>query len=76
MAGDLMALRLLNGERRNAAIRTEFTDIGVTEQAVKTALIRLAQIENASSPTNAQVVQAVRDIALYLDKTIRVVIGQ
>lgn len=76
MAGDLMALRALNGERRNATIRSQFAAIGVDEAAVRTALARLAQIESASAPTNAQVIQAVKDIALYLDKTIRVVIGQ
>lgn len=76
MAGDLMTLRALNAERRSAAIRTEFSAIGVDEAAVKTALTRLSQIEGAASPTNAQVIQAVRDIAQYLRKTIRVVIGQ
>lgn len=76
MAGDLMALRAINAERRNAAVRTEFSAIGVDETAVKTAITRLTQIEGAASPTNAQVIQAVRDIAQYLRKTIRVVIGQ
>jgi len=76
VAGDLMALRPLNGERRSAAVRTEFSAIGVDESAVKTAIARLTQIEGAASPTNAQVIQAVRDIAQYLRKTIRVVIGQ
>ena len=71
-----MALRALNAERRSAAIRTEFSVIGVDEAAVKTALTRLSQIEGATSPTNAQVIQAVRDIAQYLRKTIRVAIGQ
>lgn len=71
-----MALRTLNGERRSAAIRAEFAAVGVDEQAVRTALTRLAQIEGAAAPTNAQVIQAVRDIAQYLRKTIRVLVGQ
>lgn len=71
-----MALRTLNGERRSAAVRTEFAAIGVYEAAVKTAITRLSQIEGAASPTNAQVIQAVRDIATYLRKTIRVLVGQ
>ena len=71
-----MALRPLNSERRSAAVRTEFASIGVDEAAVKTAITRLAQIEGAASPTNAQVIQAVRDIATYLRKTIRVLVGQ
>ncbi len=75
MAGNLMALRALNGERRSAAIRTEFSNDGVTRAQVKTALTRLAQIEGAASPTNAQVIAAVRDIATFLDKTIRAVVG-
>lgn len=71
-----MALRAIDGERRSAAIRTETSGLTVTRTAVKTALARLAQIEAAASPTNAQVIAAVRDIATYLDKTVRVVIGQ
>jgi len=43
---------------------------------VKVAITRLTQIENAATPTNAQVIQAVRDIAQYLRRTIRVVVGQ
>ena len=76
MAGDLMALRALNAERRSAAVRTKFSTISTEQAAAKAAITRLSQIENAAAPTNAQVIQAVRDIAQYLRKTIRVVIGQ
>lgn len=76
MAGDLMALRAINAERRNAAVRTESSTISTEEASVKAAITRLTQIENAATPTNAQVIQAVRDIAQYLRRTIRVVIGQ
>lgn len=76
MAGDLMALRAINAERRNAAVRTESSTISTEEASVKAAITRLTQIENVATPTNAQVIQAVRDIAQYLRRTIRVVIGQ
>jgi len=33
---------------------------------------RLVQIENAAAPTNAQVIQAVRDLALYERRILRV----
>ena len=71
-----MTLRAINAERRNATVRAEFSTISTEHAAVKAAITRLSQIENAATPTNAQVIQAVRDIAQYLRRTIRAVIGQ
>ena len=44
-------------------------------QAAKTAITRLQQIQAAASPTNAQVIAAIRDMALYDEHVIRIIVA-
>jgi len=45
--------------------RQECTDKDQTKAAYQVMITRLEQIEGAASPTNAQVIAAVRDLATY-----------
>jgi hypothetical protein len=46
-------------------------DKAALREQVATALTRLQQIQDAASPTTAQVVAAVRDLALYMEYVIK-----
>lgn len=54
---------------------TELLQHRIDKQAVKNAytimITRLEQIQAATSPTNAQIVQAVKDEALYIERIIK-----
>ena len=51
----------------------KFTDREAKIAAARTAIARLQQIQSTASPTNAQVIQAIRDMALYDEHVIRIV---
>lgn len=71
-----MALRPINGERRNAAIRAEGTALGGIRDQVKTAINALQAIRDDASVTNAEAVTYIKQEALILQRLIRVIVGQ
>jgi hypothetical protein len=71
-----MALRPINGERRNAAIRTESGALVTIREQARTALTALQAIRDDTNVTNAEAVQYIKDEALVLQRVIRVIVGQ
>lgn len=71
-----MALRPINGERRNAAIRAEGTALGGIRDQVKTAINALQAIQDDASVTNAEAVTYIKQEALILQRLIRVIVGR
>lgn len=69
MAGNLMA------HRRDSTIITEGQTAAQLRESARKAITRLQAIEALSSPTNAQVVAAVKDLATYERHLIRIVVG-
>lgn len=48
-------------------------DLAALKDAYLTMLARLEQIQSASNPTNAQVIQAIKDLALYEERIMKVI---
>lgn len=52
-------------------------DTDIDKQAIRDAYVnmiaRLEQIQAASNPTNAQIVQAIKDEALYIERVMKVI---
>lgn len=56
-----------------ATTRTDFyTNQQTLQSAYQTMIARLEQIQTTTNPTNAQVIQAVKDEALYIERLIKV----
>lgn len=68
-------LREVGAERRSAAVIAETVATRQHAEAVHAALDRLAQIRDGASPTNAQVIAAVRDIAAYVRRLVIIEVG-
>lgn len=60
--GDIYLQKLADAKLHSKQVR----------QAYQNMLTRLQQIQNATNPTNAQVIQAVKDLALYQERILRV----
>lgn len=75
MAGDLMALRPIDGERRSAAIRQESADARTERQAVRALAAELQAIINSITPatTLADLRGHVKDLTRTTRRLLRAV---
>lgn len=75
MAGDLMALRPINGERRSASVRQEHTDARTERQAVKALVGDLQTIIDSITATTtlADLRGYTKDLTRTVRRLIRVV---
>lgn len=76
MAGDLMALRPINGERRSAAIRTETVDAKAERQALRAIVADLQVIIDSitTATTLTDLRGYVKDLTRATRRLIRAVI--
>lgn len=76
MAGDLMALRPINGERRSAAIRTETVDAKAERQALRAIVADLQVIIDSitTATTLTDLRRYVKDLTRATRRLVRAVI--
>lgn len=72
----MLTLRLINGERRNATIRTESADLLAIRTAARNAIADLDAIQADTSITNAEATAYIKQLALIQERVIRFIAGQ
>jgi hypothetical protein len=71
-----MALRPINGERRNATIRQQTADLVTIREQARAAITTLQAIRDDANVTNAEAVTYIKDEARVLQGLIRFAVGQ
>lgn len=56
-----------------AEVQQTRVDMQTVRNAYQDMITRLEQIQAASNPTNAQVIQAIRDEALYIERIMKII---
>jgi hypothetical protein len=71
-----MALRPINGERRDATIRAEDANLDTIREQVKTAITALNGIQTDNNVTSAEVVTYLKQMAQINERLIRFLFGR